>query len=317
MKKWGRRLGTWLIGLMLCGALTAAGALWLGNRPAEPVSQEEIEQRYQKAVSWLKDHEMNAIYDANVALWMMVNTAAERTGDPYLHDVVQRARTVMFAPPNTRIMLRRILDPGAQVDPMPLAKLRELPDYQQFFVHALTCEPVQNTEVDTTRFLHGKVCPPMAPNILLGDPACVTHHVMGLQFYLRSQCAGRQDAARLKETLLDDIETQLKADVVMKDAYMQRVLVLVWQGRQDKVKPIWIRRVLDAQEADGGWLGHRRLPELPEAIQPWHWREVLARVWPERFDPQWKPEDFHATAQGLLLLALLKAPPASSTPTTH
>jgi hypothetical protein len=113
----------------------------------------------------------------------------------------------------------------------------------------------------------------------------------------------------LKKDLLADIRQQMGVDVVVKDVYLQRVMMLMWYGDPASVKPIWLRRVLMAQQADGGWIGGRQMPELPEKLQPWFIRSQLAQWWPTRFTSA-STSDFHASAQGLLITALaLKALP--------
>src|SRR5690606_33420393 len=151
-----------------------------------------------------------------------------------------------------------------------------------------------------------KACGPNWRTVALNDPACSTHQLMALKIFERTGCTAPQPLAPLKRALLDDVASQLSLDPVMQDAHIQRVLMLAWLGQAERIKPIWLRRILDAQEPDGGWLGHRRIPELPDAISPWAWRERLARHWPGLFVPRRAQHDFHATAQGLLLLALLK-----------
>jgi hypothetical protein len=96
-------------------------------------------------------------------------------------------------------------------------------------------------------------------------------------------------------------------DVVVKDAYFQRVLLLLWRGGPDQVKPVWLQRVVLAQQADGGWVGGRQFPEWPSWAQPWVIRSKLALWWPSHFNAV-SSADFHASAQGLLIAALAITP---------
>ena len=119
----------------------------------------------------------------------------------------------------------------------------------------------------------------------------------------RAACTTPSVPASLKSELLRDIEQQMGWDVIVKDAYLQRLMMLMWRGQPDQVKAIWLRRVLSAQQSDGGWMGARQIPELPAWAQPSAFRTQLAAWWPSRFQAG-AGSDFHATAQGLLITAL-------------
>ena len=110
-------------------------------------------------------------------------------------------------------------------------------------------------------------------------------------------CEDPEMVEALVGDLQDKIVRQLTWDPRVVDVYIQRVLMLEESGAEDRVKNIWIKRVLDAQPADGGWS-----PDQP-LIPLWSNRYLCftGRVFGiKRVKPS-----FHATAQGVLLMTLL------------
>ena len=305
--RWLHALLALATALLVVSAAFIGGSWWLASRPADPVSAESIEHHRALAMQWLRRHEQDALADANVALWWMIQRAAQHSGDPYLHQLTQQAIAHHFDGPFAQEPWRRMLEPRAEI--LAFARgLEKLVDYQRFFHHAMTCKALPLANGDTERFLRGDMCAPMWREVFWRDPVCTTHQVFGQMLYQQTGCppVGRQD--QLQQQLLDDVELQLTWDPVMRDPHIQRVLVLVMNSRAAHVKPIWLQRILAAQEADGGWRGYRRIPELPEWMQPWVWRDQLGRWWPDRFPSDRRDFDFHASAQAILLLTLLQPP---------
>jgi hypothetical protein len=183
-----------------------------------------------------------------------------------------------------------------------LDDIANYPDYNQHFFYAITCdrELAEAPEIaaqNEAAFCGGH---PLRP-------ACVTHQMMGLLLLKRSECG---DTAQLDQTirmLQQRIRKQLTWDFRVVDVYMQRVLMLVASGARDAVKPIWLRQLLKAQQADGGWSNF--MPLLPIGNDRYIGIRRLLAIGP--------PEaDFHITAQGVLLFTLLTNPPSDSTTTS-
>jgi hypothetical protein len=202
----------------------------------------------------------------------------------------------------TRLPWWYMVDPKATTQ-HGLVQLDTLEPYQRFLYHAVTCEPQALEQGDTRAFLAPGACRPMLTQVILKDPVCTTHQLAGVMMLERMACTPKDALPGLANTLLQDIEQQMGWDVVLKDAYLQRVMMLMWQGRPGRLKPVWLHRVYQAQQPDGGWAGGRQLPELPQWAQPWMLRAQLARWWPSRFHAG-AGSDFHASAQGLLIAAL-------------
>ncbi len=295
--------------LVFAVAIGAAFALaiWHGNRDVAPLHADERLHAFKQAVSWMRANEVDILQDDNVALWWFVSVAAEHTGDEYLRGLFQRFLDESRDRPWVGEAWRRMVEPDAEVvwDP---SSVRKLEPYQRFFYHALTCVPVALSEgVDTNVFLQGSACHPLPTKVWVKDPVCTTHQLVGVVLLQRRGCKPAQELVSLRKDLLDDIREQMAVDVVVKDAYLQRVMMLMWQGDPDSVKPIWLQRALRAQQPDGGWIGGRQMPELPQALQPWFIRSQLAKWWPSRFHAA-STSDFHASAQGLLITALALKP---------
>ena len=122
---------------------------------------------------------------------------------------------------------------------------------------------------------------------------------MGLRFVQKNHCNPDEETARTIGTVQDGILSELRWDYRVEDAYLQKVWTLIESGRRNEVKPVWVRRILEAQEADGGWTGADIITPLPGG---------RALFWEGGMRPRMglRPESTcHATAQGLYLMALL------------
>ncbi|CAH0355732.1 hypothetical protein [Aquabacterium sp. CECT 9606] len=312
MKKWTVRVAKATMGLILGLASLMALALWHGNRDVAPLSLSEKQQSFQRAVGWMRAHEAQILKEDNVALWWFVQAAAERTGDEYLQGLVLKYLAVASASEGPAGPWKRMLVPKAEVV-LDIASTRWLAPYHKFFYHALTCVPLALDDGDTSVFLRNDVCHPQPTQVWLKDPVCTTHQLVGVMLLQRVGCARHEELAALEGDLLSDIHQQMQLDVVVKDAYFQRVLMLLWRGDREQVRPIWLNRVVMAQQADGGWVGGRQVPEWPHWAQPWVIRAQLARWWPLGFEAI--GAEFHASAQGLLITALSLPPmPAKGQP---
>jgi len=291
---------TFVVLALLGGMLaTATWATWYWNRSVAPPTLAEQQQSYRRAVGWLRANEARVLKDGNSALWWMVQTAAERTGDDYLKGLVRRSMTIAYGDGGPAAAWKRIVYPDAEVT-LNLFSLRPFEPYQRFFYHAVTCQAVDLDDGgDTSRFLERGVCHPLLTQVYATDAVCTTHQLIGVKLFQRAGCPSPVDLNQLQSELLTDIDQQMRWDVLFKDAYLQRVLMLQWVGGPGQVKPIWMRRILAAQQADGGWVGQRHVPEMAASLQPWH---LLGRP---------APTNFHATAQGLLItaLAITEKPP--------
>lgn len=307
MKSMARHKRLWIIlsaGLALTLCCLSGATWWLANRPSEPPSKEIMTASLNKAKQWLRVNESRVLADGNSALWWMIQDAGRRSGDVYLQSLPSKAIARHFSGADAMEPWRRMLEPSVEVKAYSRG-INHLEEYQRFFHHSLTCLPLEIEGGDTSQYLLRDMCSPMLTKVFLTDRVCTTHQLFGLMFIRQTGCPGVPPLAALEHQLLDNVEIQLKWDPIVRDAYIQRLLMLALNDRPHAIKPIWLKRLLSAQEADGGWLGYSRIPEVPTWMQPRHWQRLA--IGSEVAKSGAKPDeiDFHATAQAILLLTIL------------
>jgi hypothetical protein len=128
-------------------------------------------------------------------------------------------------------------------------------------------------------------------------PACVTRQLMALRFLQHRQYGDQAAVSSAIARLQEKIEGQLTWDVRVVDVYIRRVLMFAESGAVERIKPIWLRRVLDAQMSDGGWSGTRPIVAAGLATPLCFTQSGIAFCVPR--------STFHATAQGVPLMSLL------------
>jgi hypothetical protein len=122
---------------------------------------------------------------------------------------------------------------------------------------------------------------------------------MGLRFVQKNHCEPDGPTAETVAAVQKLILSELKWDFRVEDAYIQKVMMLVESGRRKDVKAIWLKKILEAQKADGGWDGIDVIADLPgDRVLCWADGHLYPRIIRQR------SSNFHATAQGLYLLAL-------------
>jgi hypothetical protein len=268
----------------------AAGWAWLRLGPAqwsEPApSAAELRTHWQQAVRWMRQHEALVLSDGNPMLWRMVREAAERSGDEALAVLARKHRARWYGrePVDAWVML---LDPRAAApNPRP-AGLDTLPGYMKFFSYAMSCDAVQGESSEVQQEMQLEQCSALTARRVLRHPKCVTHQLVGFMLMHERRCGDPARVADMTRQLQDRVVDELALDAVVHDAHLQRVLLLYWTGAAERVEPVWMNRLLRAQRGDGSWSY-----EAP-AYARW--------IWPEKLAPT---ADFHATAQGLLAIAL-------------
>jgi hypothetical protein len=304
-----------LITLIAFAALLIASALGIAqyfSREQPPVTKAEAEASLHAAIGWMKANEADVLGDGNQALWRMVRISAELTHDPdlarmyasYYERYYQRGRTDVW---------EHWVNPAATT-PVTLNALENLAAYQHLFIYASTCNAALGADPYVSQQLSADYCAPALPRALRGDPTCSTHQLMGLAMMLERGCG---DAAALKRAipvLQADIVTQLRYDPRARDEYIQRVQMLYETGAAASIRPAWLRRVIQTQQPDGGWTGLRSIKLLFGDLA----KSVGLPDTP--LSNEEMASNFHATAQGLLLMSrvvadLSKADSPSPAPT--
>lgn len=280
-RQWPRRL---LVALLLFVLLAAAGVAALRFGPAQrdeaPPSAAELRRHWQSALRWMQANEARNVADGNPILWRMVRDAAALSGDTMLSSQVQRFQGRYFSrePVDAWVLL---VEPSAKPAGNRPAGLDRLPAYMKLMAYGMSCDAgIGDSEIVRKQLVPGW-CSAYAARRVLAQPKCVTHQLVGIMLMQQRACGDPALVAAMTRELQDRIVGEMSLDVVMRDEYLQRVLMLYWTGAPERVKPVWLNRVLRAQRPDGGW----------------------------DYDARWSRADadegnFHASAQGLLILAI-------------
>lgn len=161
------------------------------------------------------------------------------------------------------------------------------------FLYGLSCDMTLGEHNAVRQQMSIDYCPQQHPF----SPACLTHQLMGFRFMQRYQCGETDDINRQVASRREVIARQLWLDPRVVDVYLQRVLMLVEGSGTQSVRDRWIRRILDNQMEDGGWGDMQPLVQLGSVRVLGFARNAMVIGTPR--------SNFHATAQGLWLMALL------------
>ncbi|HEY3699629.1 MAG TPA: hypothetical protein VGK97_09885 [Spongiibacteraceae bacterium] len=264
------------------------------NRDTSALNTEQIAQSYERGVTWLLSHRDEILRDGNPMLWWMLGESARISGDERVAALYDEFRQnydryaadsiwqVFFSPAKYR---------GAS---FPAEAYQPLVEYQQYFLYTLTCssqlerEPLIQAQNDPQFCWHGT---------RMIRPACATHQLMGYRMAQRNNCT-IENLDKKIGVLQKTIERQLRYDPRVVDVYVQRVLMLVESDAQQRLKPRWLQRVLQAQLEDGGWSSMQPIALVGGKQLVFDSKAVTIAT------PR---SDFHATAQGVLLMSLLRS----------
>jgi hypothetical protein len=260
------------------------------NRDIHQYEVIRLEQSLELAIGWLERNK-GQLGD-NSVLWWMIKESGRLTGRIQLTEMSKHYETealdanpedgwvMMFFRPH---YLRQPINPEALIP---------LHDYQKLFVYGLSCD----ADLGQLDVIRDQLDPSFCGNHFF-YPRCVTHQLMGLRFMQVTECGNGKKINSLVNQLQDTLVLELTWDPRVGDAYIQRVVMLVESGGATLVKPIWIQRVLDAQNADGGWDDIDPIIRLPgnSVLGFTSKLPTIAEI----------DSDFHATAQGVWLISLL------------
>ncbi len=269
--------------------IIVAGCFFYNNNRTVPKpSQEEFKSSLEKSIQWIVANKAQILTKKNSVLWWMLGESAKLTGDQRLQQIV-----------DTYIEELPVSSPWQYFfNPNSLAPLRDemltqLPDYNILFLYGLSCDKGLAQLEITQKQLKANFCNEYHPI----SPACVTHQLMGVRFMQRRDCGDQGKNEILMSQLQEQIENQLIWDPRILDVYIQRVLMLVESGVPQRIKPIWLRNVIDAQNKDGGWDGFHPLIPLGEKRSFGLGKKFFTIARPK--------STLHATAQGVFLMSIL------------
>jgi hypothetical protein len=294
-----KRAAGWLaLGIAVLVLAGVASLLYSEHQNSAEVaapSPAELRASFDRASAWIERNRDAVLHENNSMLWLFVRNAAQLSKDQRLGALAgeYQARSA-----NGTIAQFFFDSTGSdRIRGASLALSDDWQGYQRLFVYGATCNVPLRFDPQVAALLAPSACE--SGHAGLRNPWCRTHQLMGLRFVQKNHCEPDDDTARTIEAVQGGILTELQWDFRVEDAYLQKLWTLIESGRRNEVKAIWVRRILDAQLADGGWSGADVVAPLPggRAIA---WRGgLLPRV------EVMPASNFHATAQGVYLMALL------------
>lgn len=289
MRKFLRGIGF----IILLLALLYGYLIWKNSASVTTPVQPELATALENSIQWLEQNRDSVLSASNPMLWYMVQQAANISSDQRLQRLFADYEQRYLKNRSTNLW-RPLFYPGTWV-PVRFEDIASYPDYNLLFMYGITCDAELGQVPEIAVQTDAAFCDqhPLRPG-------CVTHQMMGIRLLQRSSCG---NAAQLNDTvqqLQQRIRRQLLLDPRVGDSYMQRVLMLMESGASELVKPVWIRNLVEAQQPDGGWSAFE--PLLPVGGDRFF-------GFGYKFFAIDKPHsDFHITAQGVLLFALLTHP---------
>jgi hypothetical protein len=278
--------------LLVLGAVVYAGYLLaLNNLAVSPPAESRMERALDRGVDWLVAHEERIVSTFHPVLWWMVGRSAELTQHPELQRLLRKYLEQTLTQ-FSNSPWRYLFESNIWV-PVTEHTLEALPDYNVLFLYGLSCDTELGERPLVRRQLESEFCPEVHPF----SPACTTHQLMGVRFMQARGCGDSGQNEAVIRVLQDRIVRQLTWDPRVVDVYIQRVLMLQESGAGERVKPVWLQRILNAQLQDGGWGDFETVLPIPgERAVGFSGR--LLSIGTEK-------ASFHATAQAIFLLSLL------------
>ncbi len=266
---------------------------WKNNASVTAPERAELEATLENSIQWLEHNRDSVLTSSNPMLWYMIQQAAGVSGDQRLQRLFADYEQRYLKNRSTNLW-RPLFYPGTWV-PVHFTDIASFPYYNWHFMYAMICD----SELGKVPEIAAQNDPAFCDGHPL-RPACATHQLIGIRLMQRIECG---DAAQLEDTvkqLQQRIRRQLLLDPRVVDVYMQRVLMLTESGASDLIKPVWIKNLIDAQQADGSWSEF-------EPLVPLGGGRYLG-YGPKFFAVRQPSPSFHMSAQGVLLFALLTHP---------
>lgn len=255
----------------------------------------QLRASLEQASTWIDHNRSALLHENNFMLWLFVRDAARLADDAQLGSLTDEYRAASI---NGTIAQFAFDSTGVEaVRGANLALSDDWQAYQRLFVYGATCNIPLRFDPQVIEMMSLSACE--AGHAWLRDPWCRTHQLMGLRFVQKNHCEPDEDTARTIAGVQAGILSELKWDFRVEDAYLQKVWTLVESGRRNDIKAVWVRRILEAQQADGGWTGAHVILPLPGGRAIFWGGGLIPHVGTP------PPTNFHATAQGLYLMALL------------
>jgi len=288
---------------ILCALLIFYSVLlYKNNVLSAPASHEAIEDSFNASVDWLVRNRLDLYKDRNSYLWWMIGEAKINSGDPRLSDVYGEYLLHVRENPEQAVNPLNILFWPSSNKAMPPTQQNttNLAPYQQYLYYSITCDSAWGNLNQVVQQHDPGFCWKHEPF----RSACVTHQLLGYWYQRRFECHSRETLDPRVRKLQNYIHIQLLFDPRLVDVYVQRVLMLALTGDIEAISPSWIRRILDAQREDGGWDANDPYVSLSGGrsfgFSSYQYNTFLGIG---SFKSQSR---FHTTAQGILLMSILR-----------
>ncbi|VAW50092.1 hypothetical protein MNBD_GAMMA06-54, partial [hydrothermal vent metagenome] len=224
--------------------------VYKNNVDTPPPSKQSIQQALDKSINWVLKNQDELIKINNPVLWWFLDESASLTNNYKLSKLIWKYR-------NT-VLDKNSIWTGYWVKKPPFTyipgSLDHMEKYQKFFTYGLTCDLDLSEEKVIQDQLDENFCD-WHPYY----SSCITHQIMGVRLLQIKQCGDQEQNKKLVKKLAKLIESQLIWDPRVGDVYIQRVLTLVDSGNKEKIKPVWIKQILNEQRTDGSWANFYRL----------------------------------------------------------
>jgi hypothetical protein len=269
---------------------------YINSRDVPAPSAAELRQHLTRATDWVFANSTQVATENNAMLWLFLWQAAKLGNNARLLDMANEYREHYAKGTVSQFFFDS--SGSEQIARQPIHLSSQWADYQRLFVYGATCNESVRADPNVQALLTPSGCD--AHLMWLRSPWCHTHQLMGLRFVQENHCEPGVETDQTIKAVQGSILAELRNDFRVEDAYLQKVLTLVESGRRQDIKPVWIRRILDAQRPDGGWDGVDILAQLPGGkVLAWDGGRLYPWIRPQ---PR---SNLHATAQGIYLLALL------------
>jgi hypothetical protein len=295
--------------LLAVGVLIVVSIIGYNNRAVAMPSREEFSDSLEKSIVWLENNKQAVLDVYNPILWYRVKEAAEITRDTRLKDLYSLYEQRFFTGSHQgRRLWMPLFVPDARAG-LRDEDVTDMPQYLSHWMYALHCSEALGAMPTIAAQNDAAFCG--KSYLYLFNTTCTAHQMTGMLFLKQNGCADAAQVDATIATLQERLVRLLTFDARVVDIYLQRTLKLAESGRVDLIKPVWLRRMLDAQQPDGGWANFDPLVSIGNGRYI-GFGHASSRTGNPRGDGSSRGlsvgeahSTFHATAQSLLLLSLL------------
>lgn len=276
---------------IIIGIMYFSYQYYANNKAADWPDQQSLQTSFYKSVQWLSANYPKIQDQHNPALWWMIKETSDINNNKTLAHIFQIYKAEYLDANPTNIWtpyFRKFYRPLVP----DISAFDDYSPYQTFFVYALSCNKQLEQEPIIQEQLEADFC-----GMHYLSPRCVTRQLMAVRLMQDRYCGDDQQLAELSKALQNTIIDELIYDFRVTDSYLQRVLMLAESRNFAAIKPVWIQRILAAQNDDGGWDDAYPVLSLSDT-KVLGWSSAMPGLLSTK-------SNFHATAQGIWLMALL------------